>query len=358
MIPKGTELYEKLEAIRDSLRTSKQTLITYLNTKVRDSSYPEGQKYEYFNISQNTSLITILKDHGPHIYSTIKQSSPPTPSNPPQSNPNTLVARISNLKPKIQYCNNLIRYILKKYGIIPLNGNTLNDFSDLVTEFNKIKSTPTFQIYEGGTLYRDVIKKSVYESTDYGTITITTNVEKAQINTEFTITAKYVNFIGQPIANKEIKFYDNGNYIKKATTNSSGIVTVTYTPTTETEADVNLRASTKGTVSPNKYLKLISYFNDFKNLLAEKNCQYLYTNIYNDNGVIKGDKKAVSSITTVQDLNNIIYNVVLTNDTWNYDKFTISNGANAISEEDFNTLKKAFIGWESTSNYIKIKTLE
>lgn len=72
---------------------------------------------------------------------------------------------------------------------------------------------------------KDILQNAYYQ------YELTSSNYDPQIDTAFTITCSCRNVLGNPIANKELTLYENGNEYDTATTNANGIATWTITPT-------------------------------------------------------------------------------------------------------------------------------
>ena len=111
MIPLETTILGKEQTIQNLIRQRKEQLINVLNNSIDSAT----NDFFYFNKNENHSLTFLCKE-ATRVQSVVNNIVvfPPEPN---ILTGNSLVAKELNIQNKIQYCNNLLRYSLKKNGI-------------------------------------------------------------------------------------------------------------------------------------------------------------------------------------------------------------------------------------------------
>ena len=197
----------------------------------------------------NTSMdLTVLCQKTINIYGTAESSSEiviPTP--PSDIDSESIYCLQLDIHNKIQYCNNLLRYTLRKYDVDFHNSNKMHE---LIRYLDKIKQTPILT-----TKFT-----MAYDLTEYGTITIITTQDSVKLNDVITIKALYVDNSGYPFYNKNIQFWANETLIGAKTTNNKGECSISYS-VKDMHALYAIRCSSDNIVSEKIILKQIEEIN-------------------------------------------------------------------------------------------------
>lgn len=138
MIPLETTILGKEQTIQNLIRQRKEQLINVLNNSIDSAT----NDFFYFNKNENHSLTFLCKE-ATRVQSVVNNIVvfPPEPN---ILTGNSLVAKELNIQNKIQYCNNLLRYSLKKNGI-SFDSN-LNVMEELIRQIGLIDSV---RVYDG-----------------------------------------------------------------------------------------------------------------------------------------------------------------------------------------------------------------
>lgn len=133
-------LIENEEEIQDKITQYRASLYDIL-----EESY-DSQTNELFNLEYtlDSYRLTELCEELVRIQSIINNAAT-YPPNPPTINSNALLPKTLNIKNKVQYCNNLLRYILRKNGIS--FNNNLNNMGDLINLIETIHTVKRFDKY-------------------------------------------------------------------------------------------------------------------------------------------------------------------------------------------------------------------
>lgn len=177
-------MQDNLQDIIQQLIKSKEDLIAVLSTK------KDKTTNDIFNVNDKTLVELCLATK--NIKGTIKQTAiVPTPA--PEITQSDIYSTHINILNKIQYCNNLLRYTLKIYGI---NFNNSNKLHELIKFLNNIGCS----------------------------IVLTSDVDyiDVSLNESFTLTAQY-EYEDEPVSGATIGFYTTNNVLKgTGITNNEG----------------------------------------------------------------------------------------------------------------------------------------
>lgn len=138
MIPLETTILGKEQTIQNLIRQRKEQLINVLNNSIDSAT----NDFFYFNKNENHPLTFLCKE-ATRVQSNVNNIVvfPPEPN---ILTGNSLVAKELNIQNKIQYCNNLLRYSLKKNGIS--FDSDLNVMEELIRQIGLIDSV---RVYDG-----------------------------------------------------------------------------------------------------------------------------------------------------------------------------------------------------------------
>lgn len=138
MIPLETTILGKEQTIQNLIRQRKEQLINVLNNSI------DSFTNDFFDFDRNKDYsLTFLCKEATRVQSVIYNVAvfPPEPN---ILTGNNLIAKELNIQNKIQYCNNLLRYSLKKNGIS--FDSDLNVMEELIRQIGLINSV---KIYDG-----------------------------------------------------------------------------------------------------------------------------------------------------------------------------------------------------------------
>lgn len=135
-----TTLIENEQEIQDKIIQYKSILYDIL-----EMSY-DSQTNDIFNLEYtfDSYRLTELCEELVRIQSIINNAAT-YPPNPPTITSNAILPKALDIKNKIQYCNNLLRYILRKNGIN--FNNNLNNIGELINLIEQINTVKKFDKY-------------------------------------------------------------------------------------------------------------------------------------------------------------------------------------------------------------------
>lgn len=230
-----------LEEIISRLEELRIDLVNTLGNKI------DRTTLDMFDVDTSMDL-TVLCQKTINIYGMATSSSEivvPTP--PSDIDSESIYCLQLDIHNKIQYCNNLLRYTLRKYDVDFHNSNKMHE---LIRYLDMIKQTPV--LTTNFTM--------AYDLTEHGIITITTSQESVKLNDVINIEALYVDNSGSPLSNKSIQFWVNEALVGMQTTDNEGKCSVSYSAE-DMYALYTIRCSSNNIVSEEVILKQVEEVN-------------------------------------------------------------------------------------------------
>ena len=121
-----SELQENMVEIDFLLGELKNLLVNVLRSRINK------QTKNFFDVDTSEKLTELCKQTK-NIHATIKRNAE-IPLLPPQIQNGPIYANQVDIKNKIQYCNNLLRYTLKTHDVDFNNSNKMHELIEYLTE--------------------------------------------------------------------------------------------------------------------------------------------------------------------------------------------------------------------------------
>lgn len=234
-----SELQENMEEINSQLEELKNALVSVLKGRINK------QTKNYFDVSLSNKLTELCKQTK-NIHATVKKSAD-IPHLPPTISNNSIYANQVNIKNKIQYCNNLLRYTLKIYNVDFHNSNKMHELINYLTEielsmniiitnitsYSNGQSLDTTLFYKKGDYQRIQLKIQIKD----GFFDLTGNENVIQKGDVLLLSAKFLDADKQGVSGNLVRFYEQGesNPIGSSITDSNGIANYNYVGTVSGE---------------------------------------------------------------------------------------------------------------------------
>lgn len=230
-----SELQENIIELNSFLEELRNSLVFILQNRIN------RQTKEFFDVD-NSEKLTELCKQTKHIHATIKRNAE-IPFPPPQIQNGSIYANQVDIKNKIQYCNNLLRYTLKTHDVDFNNSNkmhelinylieielSMNIFITNITSYTN-ESLDTALFYKKGDYQKIQLKIQIKD----GFFDLTANKNVIYQGDTVILSATFLDSDNQGVPGNLIRFYEQGeeNHFGSSITNSNGIAEWTYTGTT------------------------------------------------------------------------------------------------------------------------------
>ena len=227
-----SELQENMVEVDFLLGELKNLLVNVLRSRINK------QTKNFFDVDTSEKLTELCKQTK-NIHATIKRNAE-IPLFPPQIQNGPIYANQVDIKNKIQYCNNLLRYTLKTHDVDFNNSNkmhelieyltqielSMNIFITNITSYLNNESLDTALFYKKGDYNKIQLKIQIKD----GFFDLTANKDTIYQGDTAILSAKFLDSYNQGVSGNLIRFYEgiNPTLIGSAITNSNGIATYNY----------------------------------------------------------------------------------------------------------------------------------
>lgn len=227
-----SELQENMIELNSFLEELRNSLVFILQNRIN------RQTKEFFDVD-NSEKLTELCKQTKHIHATIKRNAE-IPFPPPQIQNGSIYANQVDIKNKIQYCNNLLRYTLKTHDIDFNNSNKMHELINYLIEIELAinifitnitscldnESLDTVLFYKKGDYKKIQLKIQIKD----GFFDLTANKDTIYQGDTVTLSAKFLDSDNQGVPGNLIRFYEGTNPILlgSSITDSNGIANYNY----------------------------------------------------------------------------------------------------------------------------------
>ena len=227
-----SELEENIIEINSFVEELKNALGFILQNRI------DRRTREYFDVDMSDKLTELCKQTR-HIHATIKNGAE-IPRLYPQIQNGPIYANQVDIKNKVQYCNNLLRYTLRTYDIDFHNSNKMHELIEYLTEIElsmnifitnmtsylNNESLDTALFYKKGDYKKIQLKIQIKD----GSFDLTSNKDTIYQGDTAILSAKFLDSDEQGVSGNLIRFYEEGEDTPfgSSITNLSGIANYSY----------------------------------------------------------------------------------------------------------------------------------